>query len=111
MKPSTVATIVTGAVVLLVAIIVITFKTSNPIIGVWRSETSFPFMGRVVDSVEFKSDSVYMAGMKFKAQYEVENNQVIVSDEFGIGTIYRFIDSDTMETNMMGIRTVYKRVQ
>lgn len=85
-------------------------KSANPIIGKWRSETAFPNMGNVVNEIEFTKESVYMEGITFKVHYDVEEKRVIVRDEKGRGTIYTIIAPGTMESNSMGIKTVYKRI-
>lgn len=85
-------------------------KSANPIIGKWRSETVFPNMGNVVNEIEFTKESVSMEGITFKVNYKVEEKRVIVNDEKGLGTIYKIISPATMESDSMGIKTVYKRI-
>lgn len=79
-------------------------------IGKWRSETVFPNLGNVVNEIEFTSESVSMEGITFKVNYKVEEKRVIVNDEKGLGTIYTIISPATMESDSMGIKTVYTRI-
>lgn len=107
------ATIITAAIVavmLTIGAIVVNYGNQNPIIGKWKSETSFEFMGKIVDQVEFTSDREYAMGLSSKVTYQVEEHQIIVTDEWGIGVIYEMIDSQTMRTNIFGIETIYRKI-
>lgn len=107
------ATIITAAIVtvmLMIGAIVVNYGNQNPIIGKWQSETSFEFMGKVVDQVEFSSDREYALGLSSKVTYQVEEHQIIVTDEWGIGVIYEMIDKETMRTNIFGIETIYRKI-
>lgn len=82
----------------------------NPMIGKWQSETSFPNMGNVINEIEFTAESVSMEGITFNVHYVVEDKRVIVNDEKGTGTVYKIIDPVTMESESMGIKSVYKKL-
>lgn len=94
-----------------IAMIVMTYNKRNPIIGKWRTETSFPFLGKTVDEVEFNKNSAYMSGMRFDVDYEIEDNKVILKDGTGIGLVYEIIDDKTMRTNTMGFETIYRKIE
>jgi hypothetical protein len=98
-------------VMALIAMLVMTYNKRNPIIGKWRSETSMPFMGKIVDEVEFTESSVYMSGMKFSADYEIDGKRVILHDDSGIGLVYEIIDDRTMRTSTMGLETIYRKME
>lgn len=66
-------------------------------------------MGKMISEVEFTNSSVYLEGIKYDADYEIEGNKVILKDDTGIGMINEIIDDHTMRTNMMGIETIYKK--
>lgn len=104
------ATILTGTVMVIVIMVIMNMSFGNPIIGKWRSETAFPYMGKVTNVIVFKKDSVYMEGIEFKVTYDVEEKKVIVKDERGIGTAYEIIDKQTMKSKVMGIESVYKKI-
>ncbi len=109
MTPKMTATVITGAVVLIIFMFFKSFD-SNPLIGKWRSETNYPFMGKSVNEIEFTSDSEYALGMRFKVKYEIDGKRIIVTDEFGIGTIYEVVDKNTITSNALGFRTVLRRI-
>lgn len=92
-----------------IMMIVMSYEKRNPILGKWKSETSFPFMGKIIDRVEFKENSAYMSGMKFDVDYEIDGNKVILKDDTGIGLVYEIIDDKTMKTNAMGFETIYRK--
>lgn len=82
---------------------------TNPIIGTWRSSKSIPFVGR--QTIQFRPDSVITMGVYSKAKYEVEENTIIVTDSTGIGTVYRVIDKNTIYSETLGIKTVFRRLK
>lgn len=80
---------------------------NNPLIGTWRSKT---ILGIV--EIEFKKNTVSAFGFTGKVNYEIEKNQITVFDiESRIGTIYKIHDKNTIYTDIIGIKTVYKRVE
>lgn len=109
MSPKIAASAITIGIFFFTLII---FKScnSNPIIGKWKSETSYPFMGKQIEEIEFTNDSEYVLGMKIKVNYEIEGNKIIVNDESGIGTVYEIIDKNTITSNPLGFKTVLKRI-
>lgn len=110
MNPKIAASAITIGIILF-SLITLNSCEKNPIIGKWKSETKYPFMGKTVDEIEFTNDSEYAIGMKFKVNYEIEGNKIIVNDESGIGTVYEIIDKNTMTTNALGFKTVLKRIE
>jgi hypothetical protein len=94
----------------LIAMLVMTYNKRNPIIGKWKSETTMPFMGKMINEVEFTNNSVYMSGMKFNADYEIDEKRIILNDDSGIGLVYEIIDDRTMRTNAMGFETIYRKI-
>jgi hypothetical protein len=103
------ATAITGSIVLIIYILIKNID-ENPIIGKWRSETNYPFMGKSVNEIEFTKDNEYALGMKFKVKYEIDGNRIIVNDEMGIGTIYEVIDKNTIRSNALGFETTLRRI-
>lgn len=101
-----------GAIgVVAITILILTkLISSNPVIGKWRSETNYSFMGKSVNEVEFTSDSEYALGMRFKVKYEIDGNRVIVTDETGIGTVFEVIDKNTIRSNALGFETILRRI-
>jgi hypothetical protein len=95
---------------IIVIILLTKISESNPIIGKWRSETNYPFMGKSIDEIEFTDENVYALGMRFKVKYEIDGNRIIVTDEFGIGTIYEVVDRNTIISNVLGFKTVLRRI-
>ncbi len=85
--------------------------TSNPIIGKWQSETTIPFMGKIVNEIEFTENKEYGRGIVSNVDYEIDGNKIIVTDKSGIGIVYEMIDKDTMRNNMLGMQTIYRRIQ
>lgn len=99
-----------GAVIITVFIIS-KLWTSNPIIGKWQSETKIPFMGKMINEIEFTKNRAYSMGIMSNVDYEIDGNKIIVTDGLGIGVVYEIIDKDTMKNNMLGMQTVYKRIR
>ncbi len=100
-----------GAVILTIFIIS-KLWTSNPIIGKWQSETTMPFMGKMINEIEFTKDREYGMGMSSEVKYEIDGNKIIVTDGLGIGLVYEMIDKDTMKNNMLGMgETIYRRIK
>lgn len=80
---------------------------SNPLIGKWKSNNR-SLMGTI--KIEFKENKMIFMGIVTKVKYEKDGNEVTVIDDTGTGMIYKIIDSDTIENNLMGLKTIYKRV-
>jgi hypothetical protein len=104
-------TLLTGISMVVAIMMIMNMSFGNPILGKWRSETVFPHMGKVTNTIEFKKESVSMDGITFKVNYEVKDKKVIVKDKTGIGTIYNIINDHTMKSNVLGIETVYKKIE
>lgn len=100
-----------GAVIITIFIIS-KLSTSNPIIGKWRSEKSIPFMGKMINEIEFTKDRAYSMGIVSNVNYEIDDNKIIVTDGMGIGVVYEMIDENTMKNNMLGMgETIYRRIK
>lgn len=104
------ATMLIGSMMVVIIMLLMDDSPKNPIIGKWRGETIFPAMGSVTNDIEFKKDSVEMEGIVYHVHYDVQDKKVIVSDEKGSGTVYEMIDRHTMKSSVMGIETVYKKI-
>lgn len=65
----------------------------------------------VIGTIEFTNDKVMYAGMFEEVEYEVRSNDVLVTDQTGIGTTYKIIDKNTMSIQVpfMG-NIIYKRI-
>lgn len=99
-----------GAIILTIFIIS-KMWTSNPIIGKWQSETTMPFMGKMINEIEFTKNREYGMGISSEVKYEIDGNKIIVTDAMGIGVVYEMIDKNTMKNNMLGMgETIYKKI-
>jgi|GEM_PF-647149 len=85
----------------------ITITTNNPIIGTWRTNTIFGTM-----EIEFDKNTVSAFGGVTNVKYEIKENKIFVFDkDLKIGTYYIIYDQNTMYTEAMGIKTIYKRIK
>ena len=81
--------------------------SNNPLLGQWRNKSTFGII-----EIEFKKNTVSAFGYTSKVNYEIEKNKITVFDtENKIGTIYTVQDANTMYTDMLGFKTIYKRVE
>lgn len=80
---------------------------TNPLIGEWKA-TKSSILG--MNKLKFTSKRMETMGIVSKVDYEIENNEVIVTDETGTGMIFKIIDKDTVYSEIMGIKTTYKKV-
>jgi len=90
----------------IISIILINYN-SNPLIGEWNTKSNILGNHKII----FKDDSIETMGMISKVKYKIEDDRVIVTDELGIGTIIKIIDENTLESNLAGIKTAYKRIK
>jgi len=80
---------------------------NNPLIGKWRTNT---VMGTM--EIEFDKNTASALGGTSRVNYEIKDNKILVFDEdLKMGTYYTVHDQNTIYTDLMGIRTVYKRVR
>lgn len=80
---------------------------NNPILGKWRTNT---VMGTM--EIEFDKNTASALGGTSRVNYEIKDNKILVFDEdLKMGTYYTIHDQNTIYTDLMGIRTVYKRVK
>lgn len=81
---------------------------SNPLIGKWQATKKVALIG----TVEFTSDKVMYAGMFEEVKYEVRDNEVLVTDQMGMGSIYKIVDKNTMSIQVPFVgNIIYKRVE
>lgn len=93
--------------IILVLAIVIFNMSSNPLVGEWKmTQKSFMGMGKL----KFTSDKMIMMGIVSRVDYEIDGDEVIVTDETGTGMIYKIIDNDTIYSELAGMKMRYKRV-
>jgi len=97
--------------ILLSVVIALSFSgcfDSNPLIGKWRATKKV----MMIRNIEFTKDKAIASGMFEEVEYDVQDNQVLVTDQMGIGSIYKIIDNNTISVQvpMMGT-LIYKRVE
>lgn len=82
-------------------------RLNNPILGKWRTNTAIGTM-----EIEFDKNTASALGGTSRVNYEIKDNKILVFDEdLKIGTYYTLHDQNTIYTDLMGIRTVYRRVR
>lgn len=105
-KSKTIAATIMTTIILIVVGTIIYKMNSNPLIGTWKSNKNIMGMGKI----EFKEDKMIFMGIVSKVQYEKDGDDITVIDDTGTGMIYKIIDDDTIQNEIMGFRTIYKRV-
>ena len=101
-----------GALITLTLMVAINFYrnngfNTNPLIGTWVSTTKLPMFGQ--QKIEFRPDGMITMGAYAKVNYEIDGNTVIVTDNTGTGAVYRVVDKDTIYSEALGIRSVFKK--
>lgn len=103
--------IIIPSVLAVVTIIVITIfnMTSNPLIGKWSTGQK-AIMGMQLGKMEFTKNKMMMMGIVSKVDYEIDGDTIYVTDETGTGMIFKMINNNTMYSEMMGMRSKYKKI-
>lgn len=111
-KPYFLPPIIMFGIMAFIVLIIILNNQKNPLIGKWKSITP-NFMGYA--EIEFTDKRMFMLGMVGDVKYEQDGDKVIVFDKSGllkdIGSVYIIKDKNTIESNSLGIKTFYKRVE
>ena len=100
------------SITLIVLISILSYKIffTNPLLGTWESEQK-SFMGMNLGKIEFTKNKMIMMGIVSKVDYEIDGNNIYVTDEMGTGMIFKIIDNKTMYSEMIGMKTKYKKVK
>lgn len=99
---------IAAAISAVVIIIMFLNINTNPLIGEWKAnQKSFMGMGKL----KFTKTRMETMGIVSKVEYEVDGNEVIVTDETGTGMTFKIIDKDTIYHELMGIKMTYKRIK
>ncbi|KFL34517.1 MULTISPECIES: hypothetical protein [unclassified Sulfurospirillum] len=102
---ASVATIM-GTIILLLVL----HETPNPLIGKWRPQGKNIFLP--VGDIEFTKDTFQALGISTMVKYEIDETKVQVIDTTTNTGINFYITRDkTIEVNLLGIKTSYKKVE
>lgn len=94
----------------IVILVIVFHETPNPLIGKWRP------MGKSIilptGDVEFTKDKIHAMNISTLVKYDIEKNKVHVIDLSNKTQVTFYIkDEKTIENNLLGIKTIYKRVE
>jgi len=97
-------------------ILLITFlfgcSENNPLLGEWQSKPQ-KLMGipMPTQNMTFSKKSMRTGSFVSKVEYEISKNEVIVTDETGIGVAFKLIDPNTISMEMPGLgKSYYNRL-
>jgi len=102
--------LIPATLIILISILSYKIFFTNPLIGTWKSEQK-TILGMQLGKIEFTKDKMIMMGILSKVDYEIDGKNIYVTDETGTGMIFKIIDDNTMYSEMMGMKTKYKKVQ
>ncbi|MBV5277612.1 MAG: hypothetical protein J0647_00925 [Campylobacteraceae bacterium] len=80
----------------------------NPLIGKWKTTSKAAFS---LGDLEFTKDKIATNGIASKIQYDIQSDKINIMDELGTGIIFYIKDEKTIESNLLGNKTTYKKVQ
>jgi len=102
--------LIPATLIILIAILSYKIFFTNPILGTWQSEQK-NFMGiKFGNKIEFTKDKMIMMGIISNVKYEIDGDNIYVIDKTGTGMLFKMIDKNTMYSELMGIKTKYKRI-
>lgn len=84
------------------------FNPHNPLIGKWKTTSKSAFS---LGDIEFTKDTIATHGIASKIKYDIESDKINIMDELGTGIIFYIKDEKTIESNLLGNKTIYKKVQ
>lgn len=84
-------------------------KDNNPLIGTWQMKKNMPMIGKM--EMIFKKDKAIMMGIVSKVEYEIEDDEITVTDQTGTGVIFKIINKNTILYGAMGINMKLYRVK
>lgn len=100
------AVILIGAVVVAIAL----HETPNPLIGKWRPQGKNIFLP--VGDIEFAKDKFQANNLSTIVKYDIDDTKVNVIDPAtNTGIMFYIKDDKTIENNLLGIKTTYKKVE
>lgn len=105
--------LIASSVLLLIAIVILTIalrETPNPLIGKWRPMSKNIFLP--VGDIEFFKDKMQALNITTLVNYDIEESKIKVVDlSNNTGITFYIKDDKTIETNLLGVKTLYKRVE
>jgi len=101
-----VAVVVIGSVILALAL----RETPNPLIGKWRPQGKNIFLP--VGDIEFAKDKIQVLNTSTNVKYDISDTKITVIDTTtNAGVIFYITGDKTIETNLLGVKTTYKKVE
>ncbi|WP_263832596.1 hypothetical protein [Sulfurospirillum oryzae] len=101
-----IATALIGSVILVFAL----RETPNPLIGKWRPTGKNIFLP--VGDIEFTKDKIQALNITTMVKYDIDPTKINVIDPATNTGITFYITGDkTIETNLLGVKTTYKKVE
>lgn len=98
------------SLIALVVIMVVLREIPNPLIGKWRPMSKNIFLP--VGDVEFSKDKMQALNITTAVRYDIEESKIKVIDlSNDTGIIFYIKDEKTIETNLLGVKTLYKKVE
>lgn len=105
--------LIASLVLLLIAIVILTIalrETPNPLIGKWRPMSKNIFLP--VGDIEFFKDKMQALNITTTVSYDIEESKIKVVDlSNNTGIIFYIKDDKTIETNLLGVKTLYRKVE
>ncbi len=97
---------------LIILISILSYKIffTNPLLGTWESGQK-SFIGMQLGKMEFTKDKMITMGIISRVSYEIDGDNIYVTDETGTGMVFKMIDNKTMYSEMMGMKTKYRKVK
>lgn len=93
----------------IVAISIIGYKIlnpHNPLIGKWKPISKSAFS---LGEIEFTKEKFHTNGNSNKIKYEIDSDKVSIVDEIGTSIVFYIKDDKTIENNLLGNKTTYKK--
>ncbi|ARU48405.1 hypothetical protein [Sulfurospirillum diekertiae] len=105
--------IIIGGVCLFIGVVILAIalhETPNPLIGKWRPQGKNIFLP--VGDIEFAKDKVQALNITTMVKYDIDDTKINVIDTTTNTGVTFYITSDkTIETNLLGVKTTYKKVE
>jgi len=83
---------------------------TNPLIGTWQSNQKKLFTINL-GKIKFTKDKMIMMGIISKVKYEIDGKNIYVTDQTGTGMLFKIIDNNTISSELMGMKTIYKKIE
>ena len=102
-----------GGVCLLIGIGILAIalhETQNPLIGKWRPQGKNIFLP--VGDIEFAKEKVQALNITTMVKYDIDDTKVNVIDPTtNTGITFYLTGDKTIESNLLGVKTTYKKVE